>query len=322
MKIILLLVIFGILLFLLLNFYYVFIVRYNEQEEDIKRGTRKKFAYEIVAFGSSYARYAYDFSVTNLRGYNFGIVAQFLYYTDLMVRSFRDTYHSGAYIIITIPDLCFGKVGKGTYNSQRYVRFVKKEILGDEYSYTKYLHQSYFPLFTLNLHSLKRCLEKIVKNVPEKTYSSLEHNELTVQENINQAKRRCKDWCMEFGLRDTKTSNIPESLEVNFEDTTKLLREIIVYCLQEELRPVLVVTPVSEIMNHELSQSFLEKVLYSNIRKANTAGIPVLNYMQDSRFASIDLYANNADFLNARGKRLFSEIVVEDIIKAYSNHGQ
>lgn len=138
------------IIFLLLNIFYVTVVRYHDQEEYIKRGSCSSKKNDVAAFGSSYCRYAFNFDKTNKRGYNFGIVAQFLYYTDLMIRSFRKCYSDKAVILIVLPDLVFAEPGKGKYGASRYVRFIDKTLLGDEYSLkNKFCYHTFLCLYQI-----------------------------------------------------------------------------------------------------------------------------------------------------------------------------
>lgn len=312
--VLLVLVITGLLL---LNFFYIFVVRHNDQEEEIRRGRKVKDKYEIVAFGSSYCRYAFDFSETGKTGYNFGVVAQFLYYTDLMIRSFRNCYKHNCLILIALPGMVFGEPGKGKYGSSRYVRFVNRKLLGDEFSFKNLFFLKYFPLLVPSLGNLKQCMMRIIRYSPKNDYRTLEHNQLSLEEIEEQALQRCNDWCNEFHLENTSTTDVPEDLKKKFEASVRILEKMIDYCLAEGFRPALVVAPASEVMQNHCTREFLEKVLYCNIRKANKKNIPVLDYYSDKRFSDVDLYANNADFLNARGRKLFSKAVVEDLAEIY-----
>lgn len=318
LKFIAILVLVGLVTLSMLNLFYILVVRYNDQEEEIRRGSKVKDKYEIVAFGSSYCRYAFDFSETGMTGYNFGIVAQFLYYTDVMIRSFRKCCKDNALIIIVLPSMVFGEPGKGKYGALRYGRFVEREYLGDEYSIKNLFLQKYFPLFVPNPSCLKACLKRIISYSTKDVYGSLDHNQLAIDEIKKQAIQRCNDWCKEFNLENTTSADVPAVLEKKFDESAKILEGIIDYCLEEGLRPALVVAPASSVMQQYCTKGFLEKVLYPNIRKANKKNIPVLDYYSDKRFSDVDLYANNADFLNARGRKLFTQTVVEDLAKIYA----
>ena len=87
---------------------------------------------------------------------------------------------------------------------------------------------------------------------------------------------------------------------------------MIQFCIDKGFKPVLVVTPVSKAMNECISDAFIKKVLFDNIKLANKQGVPFFNYLKDERFQDISLYANNADCLNARGRKLFTKVLLND----------
>lgn len=303
-------------LFVIANEYYRHVVIRNDQEAHIKRGSKVKNAYDIVAFGSSYGRYAFDFSECGINWYNFGFVAQFFYYTDKMIRAFRPSYNADCKVVITVPDLCFAEVGDGLYHPQRYVSFLDKSALGKEWSIKNYFLYVIFPLL-----SSRKNIKRLIKHVLGKdkdTYASMLKNPLNESKTMAQALIRTSGWVSSFGLYNTTTDVVPKELEKKFQKSTDLLSNIIQYCLDEGLKPCLVVTPVSSVMNSLLSDAFLKKVLYSNIRKANKQNIPVFDYLRDERFQDIDLYAANADFLNARGRKLFSNVFYQDLTNYYN----
>lgn len=299
------------------NAYYRRVVIYNDQELHIKRGSQKRNAYDIVAFGSSYCRYAFDFSNCNVSWYNFGFVAQFFYYTDKMIRAFRKSYMSGCKVVITVPNLCFAEVGDGMYHPQRYVFFMNKKNLGEEYSFINYIKYVLFPVL-FSKQKIKRTIKHLLGRDANE-YSIISHNPLNESQTMVQALQRITGWVNSFGLYSTTSDRIPKELEEKFSKSTDLLTSIIQYCLDEGLRPCLVVTPVSSVMNSLLSDTFVDKVLYQNIKKANKQKIPVFDYLRDERFQDIDLYSANADFLNARGRKMFSEVFYNDLINYYKN---
>lgn len=297
--------------------YKVLVLRYT-QEYQIKKGAQQKRAYDIVSFGSSYARYGFDFAECGVEGCNFGVMPQFLYYTSKMVLNYVSRCKPGAYIIIVLPDLVFGEPGKGKYGAERYALLLSKEVQGDEYSLYKELFVKRFPLLKPTLSNLKKCIKDIRRIPKENREYNLMHNELSEKLVDKAAQRRCIDWIKEFHLKDTQSDIIPIELEEKMAESRQILTDIIELCLSKGLKPVLVVTPVSGIMNTHLSDAFMKKVLYDNIDMANKQNVPVLDYMRDERFADADYYCNSADLLNKTGRRMFTNIVVKDIIKIYA----
>ena len=111
------------------------------------------------------------------------------------------------------------------------------------------------------------------------SYNQNPHDELQVDKD---AERRCADWCSQFGLKDTLTDEITDTLADKFKQTSKILEGMIDFC--------------------------------SNIRNANKANIPFLDYTRDARFQDIKYYFN-ADMMNVIGRRKFTKILVEDVRK-------
>lgn len=301
----------------LTNWLYKVLVLSKTQEYQIKKGAKKEDFYSIATFGSSYARYGFDFSESAVEGYNFGLMPQFLYYTYKMVKDYTNSCKSSAYVVIVLPDLVFGEPGKGKYGADRYALLLSKEAQGDEYSLYKELFVKRFPLLKPSLYNLKRCIKDVPRILKEHRDYQLMQNELNERQVEDAAQRRCNDWIKEFHLKDTQSDVIPKELESKMAESRQILTDIIDFCLSKGLKPALVVTPVSGIMNCHLSDAFMKKVLYDNIEMANTQHVPIFDYMKDERFADSDYYCNSADLLNQRGRKKFTDIVVKDIIEAY-----
>ena len=300
------------LLLFLLNEYYYHIVLRNTQEHKIMRGLKGK--YDCVAFGSSYGLYGISFP-EKCKGYNFCLGGQFFYYTDKMLREYAPKcLKPGGTVFLVIADLVFARLGKGLYRPERYSFLLTRNSMGKDYSYLDYIRMR-FPFF-LNRRALIQTVRTLVRGV-DNSYELLEKNKLNYEQTLQQARKRCSSWCRQFGLKDTVSDEIVPELEKIFIETRAVLTNMIQFCLDNGFKPVLVVTPVSQAMNECLSDAFIQKVLSANINMANTQKVPLLNYLRDERFQEISLYANNADFLNARGRKLFTNVLLKDTRDLY-----
>lgn len=298
------------LLLLLLNEYYFHIVIRNTQEHKILRGLKGK--YDCVAFGSSYGLYGISFPEKS-NGFNFCLGGQFFYYTDKMLREYvPQCLNSGGTVYLIIADLVFAEVGKGLYRPERYPLILSKNSLGEEYLFLNYSRMRFPILFYP--YVLKRITKTLLFGV-DNSYETLRKNELTYEQTFQQAQQRCASWCRQFHLKDTLSDQISHDLEDKFAKTREILTGMIQFCLDRGYKPVLVVTPVSKAMNGCLSDKFVQKVLFNNIEIANIHKIPFLNYLRDERFQDISLYANKSDYLNARGRKLFTEVLIKDTEK-------
>lgn len=295
------------LLLFLLNEYYYHIVLRNTQEHKIMRGLKGK--YDYVAFGSSYGLYGISFP-KECNGFNFCIGGQFFYYTNKMLREYTPKcLKPGGTVYLVIADLVFARLGKGLYRPERYSFLLTRNSMGKDYSYLDYIRMR-FPFF-FNRKALIQIVRTLVRGV-DNSYELLEKNKLNYEQTLQQARKRCSSWCRQFGLKDTVSDEIASELEKEFIETRTVLTKMIQFCLDKGFKPVLVVTPVSQAMNECLSDVFIQKVLFGNIHLANTQKVPLLNYLRDGRFQDRSLYANNADFLNARGRKLFTNMLLND----------
>ena len=303
------LIIFTILFIsFLLNEYYFHIVLRKTQEYQINKGKKGK-NYGWIAFGSSYCRYGL-YSGEDEVGFNFGVAAQFLYYSDKMLREYAvSCLKNKGTVFLIIAYLVFAEVGRGLYKPDRYQLLLSKESLGDEYSWKKRIKLRMPLLF--HPSKIKEVFSYMLKRKPDR-YSTLLNNTISLEQAQIAAKNRCESWCNQFGLKDTTSAEITALLDKKFAQSRDILTGMIQFCYDNGFNPILVVTPVSGILNEKLGHRFMEKVLYDNIKLANKQGAPLLDYLRDERFQDISLYHNNADFLNARGRKLFTKVLLND----------
>lgn len=293
--------------YLFLNEYYYKVVLYETQEHEIMRG-KEKSNLDWIAFGSSYCRYGL---VSCEGGFNFGVAAQFLYYSDKMLREYATPcLKKNGTVYLIIANLVFAEVGRGIYGADRYQELLSKKTLSREYSLLKRLSLR-FPLF-FHPRQLKKLIDYSIKGI-RSDYDTVTKNNLTEKQVTLTAKARCESWCEQFHLNNTQCDVISKELEEKFSETRDILTGMIQFCLDNKLKPILVVTPVSKIMRSMLSDAFLNKVLFNNITLANKQNVPFLNYLDDEEFQNdLSLYYNNSDFLNARGRKIFTKKLIND----------
>lgn len=310
-----------VVLILLANVFYVFVVMADTQEYQIRAIGRRKYSY--LAFGSTYCRYALDFRSVGVDGYNLGYAAQFFYYTDLMVRRFVRNAKPGAVIFIICADLAYVKVGKGEggwFDYKKYIHFLDRVSLGDEYSVRRYVtdvllplifHPSYWrtTLVALVKCVLPCCMVQRIKN-------NHKPEQLTEEQMCQLAKERCNSWCHQFGLKDVQSIEFPIDVCKAFIKSSAIVASTVQFCLDRGLRPVLVATPWSPAMNRLVGHEFIQKVYYDNIERSNPQHVPFLDYSKDLRFQNNSLF-QTAELLNERGRQLFTEILISDTKKVY-----
>jgi len=298
----------AVFLFGSLNFAYKRTNHYRSSLEAIQKFIDGvPFELEIVNTGSSYASYAYDYSNTELKGFNFALQPQSLSYDFKILKHYVSHLKKGCVVQIVLADFifCFLDYADDRRN-YRYYHFLNScDILN--YSTLKSFIIKQIPLFQGKIH-----LRSLIRDIPSSNIFAQDCNYLSEVSVVAEASARINGWVKEFGLKNTSDTELPEELLLMFKSTTNLVDQIIRYCIDNGLKPLLVIPPTSAVLNNLLSKEFIKKVLYDNIEKSNNQNIPVLDYLYDERFQDYSLYVNS-DMLNRTGREKFIKVVIADL---------
>lgn len=259
---------------------------------------------EICNLGSSHARYAMTYAYSEYTGFNFALPPQNLSYDYSILRMYHKNMCKGCVVAIFLP-ICvfFLDRYQHTQSNYKYYYFLEKE-------YIEGYHWVIKELF------LKRPLvimpwkvRYIFKDVPPAIANSDSSNN-NVIDRQNEAQKRILGWDEEFGLLKYADTQVPPQ----FVATTKILKDMIDYCIKREFTPVLVIPPVSTTMHEEIKKYNLNLnwMLYDQLTKEILDKAPLFDYFSMTEFRD-DSYYLNADFLNEKGRRKFSEKFLGDI---------
>ena len=98
------------------------------------------------------------------------------------------------------------------------------------------------------------------------------------------------------------------------ENRIQVLKDLISFCMERELNPVLAIPPVHSSLGKKLTKVFRENYIHSFVRRVNEHNVPFLDYMDDKRFGE-DKYFHNSFLMSEEGARKFTKIVMEDLKK-------
>ncbi len=303
--ILLVIIILGVLNILYKNTNY-----YKKQIEQIAKFKNIQDDLEIVNTGSSYAKYAFDYSYTNLKGFNFALQPQSLSYDFKILKQYSNKLKKDCVVLITIPNFVFCFLDYKDENANnKYYHFLNSDNILN-YNKFKYIMNVLFPVI-----KAKKNIRYIVKDIKLDDLYNQDENLMTKEQVEKDAISRIEGWKKQFDFSDELlVENMPKEFQNIFEKTIKLLKEMIDYCEENNFKPVIIVPPISNVLNNLMSKELMQKVLFDNIDKANVKKIPVLNYLYDERFEDYNLYLNS-DFLNKTGREKFIKIVISDIEK-------
>ncbi len=260
---------------------------------------------DVCNLGSNSGKYAFDYENTGLKGENWALSPQTLSYDFRLLKNYFSYLKKGATVLIPLCPFssCIKDFEDDKYN----------------HKYYSFLH----PILILNYSQLTS--EKVVRFVNKPFQSSplrsilriiwdipAENNKTMDTESLEgDAYRLVDSWKQQFLISDLDAP-VSEKNKRCITHNTDLLKEMIFFCIERNLKPVIVMPPMTRALSSKLSEAFRENYIYSFIREANINNVLFLNYIDDERFVDSDMYSNSY-FLNQKGQKLFTNQVLSDL---------
>lgn len=262
--------------------------------------------YDVVNLGSSSALYGFDYTGLNVKAFNWASQPQSLEYSFKILKCYFSIL--GQKGIILIPFSPFtglsvtGKWAERTFD--KYYGILDHTLIDN---FARMRRRREYPLLTNPKTSLKR----LIRDVPKKTSFRQCAKCRTEEQFTADANNWIHNWMREFGIDDLNAPLSKENIE-GANSRKKLLNEIIEFCLERDLRPVIVMPPCHPSLSKLFTPKFRDNYIYSFIKAANIYDVPFLDYFDDERFAKDEDY-DNAFFLSEQGARKFTKTVLVDV---------
>lgn len=257
---------------------------------------------EIVNTGSNHAYYGFNYG--SIKCFNFASGAQSLNYDYKILKQYSNNLNGGCKVLIVLAPLSFGFVDyKNDSSNSRYYFFMDKDKILNYSKLKKFLY--------VNIPILKSWKNFIRIFLRKKEIKSI----INTPDNAEkEALLRINGWKKQFNLKNLLDKKSASYLKDEFENVKTILLDMIEFSLEHNWHPIIVIPPASVFLTKKISDEFMKEVLYDNIRFLKDKRIPILDYWKDDRLNDYKLYINS-DFLNEKGSKLFTEIVLEDIKK-------
>lgn len=266
------------------------------------------FGLDIVNLGSSSGNYAFNYEGTGVAGRNWAVRPQTLWYDFQVLKNYFSFIKKGGIVLIPLcpfsfciknfTEICF---------DDKYHLFLHP-ILITHFSKSTRARQERLMKFPFLMHPTS--LIRLVSDIAD--YSEDLRNPMTAMQLSEDARARVKEWKLQFNITDLEnplSQPVKEAMEYNCE----ILRQMFAFCYERELHPVLILPPASKVLKDKFPDSFREQYVYANVRKVITGtDIPFMDYWDDRRFDDREFYFNSF-FLNAVGRKLFTEQVLRDL---------
>lgn len=263
--------------------------------------------YDVCNVGSQSGMFAFDYDGFGITGCNWATGSESLSYNFRVLKNYFSFLRDSGIILITITPFgfCLKDYTDDRLNTKYHLYLDPKLIIGD--SRRKCLLRIKFPLLMSPYQAMKR----MIKDVPADNRLSLTTNQMSQKNLQEDAVRWINGWKRQFSISDFDAP-VSEHNRDCIDYNTNLLSEMISFCLERNLKPVLVLPPVTTELNSLFSDNFCESYIYSIIHNANKHHVPFLNYLSDARFSEKELFFNSF-FLNAKGRKVFTRVVLSDL---------
>lgn len=261
---------------------------------------------DIVNIGSGISFNDFDWtSVSELKGYNLAVCPEDFRYDARIIKKFGCHIKKGGFVIIVVCPLSFGKNEYlyEDYFSEKYVGLLPPEDV--DISMIKYFLYSKIH-FLYPLHTMMRKIVPYIKVKIKVLISGKIKEERQVIKTI-------RGWIHDSpGLTNLEDPGQARKFKDVFDEKKSGLRCIIDNCILQNLRPVILIPPMSDELFNKISLEFLNAFMYDNIKGEVERGIPLLDYLRDEELKSDSNYSNGI-YLNDSAKKVFTNKVVHDI---------
>ena len=258
---------------------------------------------ELVNMGSTSGLYAFDYKGKGVKAANWAMAPQTFVGDYQVLRNYFSFVKEGATILL--PVCPFSSLGGGNDILPDYYYSILNIISIPNASFRKKMQVKqmqdypilYYPLVEL-FFSFGRLFKKRKEICSE--------SELKTD-----AANRVKNWKKEFSIEsfDDDFTLLQKDL---YSDSVKALKDIISFCIQRKLRPVLVLPPLSKPMRDLLSESVVEKFIIRFLKDANDMNIPILNHLTDPIFDNEQLFRDSF-LLNIKGASVFTNEILSEL---------
>lgn len=259
--------------------------------------------FDVVNIGSSSARYAFDYSGLPVKAFNWGEQPQSLNNGFKILKTYFSILKKGGTVIISLCPLSGldieGKWGKDA--NDKYYYILPSELIND---YSSVAKRRNYPLVYYPITSIKNLLRKTLGK------ENGQNTEL-VKTFVDDSEKWIRIWKAQFGITSFEEP-LSEANNKGQERRIALLKDILAFCIERDLRPIIVIPPMHSSLASKFTSRFRENYIYSFVNKANIFKVPFLNYMDDERFDD-DKYFYNSFFLNEEGAKTFTKIVLKDL---------
>gem|GEM_PF-1046498 len=279
-------------LLLLLNHFYVRTNGYKSLNGTYKF-TEVPEGIQVANLGSSHGEFGFDYQdIEGLTCFNFGLRGQ-SHQLDLeILKKFKDRLAEGCTVII--PVSCFSYIQVEDYQNQHVIYYGILDYGSiPNHNPVEYLRFRLLPILSASFNAKYLIRDK--KTVEWDIFAGRGEDEEYYKLN----------GMYYYGLFKDLMERQPEGA-----NSAGAIEDLIIYCLDNGFKPVLVTTPFTDYYNYWFSGEVYVEFRAAMSRMSREYGVPYLDYSRDARFRrTFDFFADS-DHLNPLGRKVFTRILL------------
>lgn len=268
---------------------------------------------QIGNIGSSHGAYNFDYTPLTERGYscfNFANASQSFNYDYAILKEYGHFLTPGSVLFIPVSYFSFNNevinASEAQALSVRYYHCLSPENVPD--------YDPYIDLIT-NRFPVLSAGEDILKIFPDLKLSLTVFASENNDEIIDAPNTNAEINIEEFAARakDRYSRHFDNKEEYFLEERISDLYDIINYCKENEITPVLITTPFSVYYTELVSEEFLQEFSETVNRIATDTDVSYYDYSTDERFYDNLTYFADSDHLNEKGCEYFMQVLLEEV---------
>ena len=268
--------------------------------------------FDIVALGSSSAKWAFDFENTNVKGMNWANQPQTLQEDYNLLRHYHSILHKGSYVLITIMPFSGLNKATGLKDALKYVRLDYQGEAIQPYMYEEACRYARIPIL-FGRPAVKALVRYVLRKESKNDISPLgqgANNPMTKEQLEENALGFINGWKEQFQIADFDAPLTPLNQEGR-DYRIHLMRELIDFCIERDYKPVYIIPPVTNSLSSYFTPTFEKRYVYDFLEQVER-DILLLDYSKDTDLKRDNLYFNSF-FLNKKGASLFTKRVLKDL---------
>lgn len=276
---------------------------YWKSENNVNKFDDVPYKIELGNLGSSHGACTFKYeTVPEVNAFNFALSAQPYYYDLQILKKYFDHFEKDGVVIILISYFNITRLPDYSKYASRYYRILPKSSIYN-WSLYEYICFIVFPIFSAKLN-----LSRIICDIPKENMDPYYNNNSVMNE------EQLNDYCIK--LHKNWTSREGDKGKFGYDFNTSEISNIIDFCYSHDLRPVLVTTPVTDVLNElfENDKTFFplfEQFSSDLIKKY--PGLIYLDYSRDEHFSKRHDFFVNGDHFNNSGAKEFTKTVIQDL---------